>query len=68
MTNENWFNEKVRPKDLPKKVEIFDTTLRDGEQTPGVALTADKKLEIAHALAGPKTRKTAKEFLKKWEN
>jgi len=51
MTNANWFNEKVRPEDLPKKVEIFDTTLRDGEQTPGVALTADKKLEIAHALA-----------------
>jgi len=29
---------------------IFDTTLRDGEQTPGVSLTPDKKLEIARQL------------------
>ncbi|HMK46377.1 MAG TPA: 2-isopropylmalate synthase [Methanocella sp.] len=33
-----------------KNVEIFDTTLRDGEQTPGVSFTPDKKLEIARAL------------------
>ncbi|MCK5660642.1 MAG: hypothetical protein KAH86_04720, partial [Methanosarcinales archaeon] len=30
-----------------KHVSIFDTTLRDGEQTPGVALTLDHKIEIA---------------------
>lgn len=29
---------------------IFDTTLRDGEQTPGVSLAAPQKLEIAAAL------------------
>ncbi|OYT53282.1 MAG: 2-isopropylmalate synthase [Candidatus Altiarchaeales archaeon ex4484_2] len=34
-----------------KKIKIFDTTLRDGEQTPGVALTTDKKLELAHSLS-----------------
>ncbi len=32
-------------------VEIFDTTLRDGEQTPGVALTVQEKVEIARQLA-----------------
>ena len=32
------------------KVRIFDTTLRDGEQTPGVSLTPEKKLEIARML------------------
>ena len=31
-------------------VYIFDTTLRDGEQTPGVSLTIDEKLEIARQL------------------
>ena len=32
-------------------VKIFDTTLRDGEQSPGVALNTGQKLELAHALA-----------------
>ncbi len=35
---------------LPEKVRIFDTTLRDGEQTPGVALTVDEKIRIAKRL------------------
>ena len=33
-----------------KQVLFFDTTLRDGEQSPGVRLSLDEKLEIGHAL------------------
>lgn len=35
---------------IPEKVRIFDTTLRDGEQTPGVAITPDEKIRIAKRL------------------
>lgn len=31
-------------------IRVFDTTLRDGEQTPGVSLTPEKKLRIAENL------------------
>ena len=31
-------------------VRIFDTTLRDGEQSPGISLNAQEKLEIARQL------------------
>ncbi|MDH3601984.1 MAG: 2-isopropylmalate synthase [Candidatus Tectomicrobia bacterium] len=34
-----------------RKVDIFDTTLRDGEQSPGCSLNGAEKLEIAHQLA-----------------
>src|SRR5919197_6274193 len=30
-----------------ENVKIFDTTLRDGEQTPGVTITPDQKIQIA---------------------
>ncbi len=33
------------------RVFIFDTTLRDGEQSPGISLNVQEKLEIAHQLA-----------------
>jgi 2-isopropylmalate synthase len=33
------------------RVIIFDTTLRDGEQSPGATLNVDQKLTIAHQLA-----------------
>ncbi len=38
--------------DIPQKdrVFIFDTTLRDGEQSPGATMTQDEKLEIAELL------------------
>jgi len=34
----------------PDNIIIFDTTLRDGEQSPGAALNIDEKLEIACTL------------------
>jgi 2-isopropylmalate synthase len=36
---------------MPSRVRVFDTTLRDGEQTPGAALTADEKVTVARQLA-----------------
>ena len=33
-----------------QQVMVFDTTLRDGEQSPGAALNVNEKVEIAHAL------------------
>jgi len=40
--------EQVR--DESKRVRVFDTTLRDGEQSPGITLNTREKLEIAHQL------------------
>ena len=36
---------------MPKDIRIFDTTLRDGEQSPGASLNAEQKMTIAHQLA-----------------
>ncbi len=33
-----------------KRIQIFDTTLRDGEQVPGCQLNTDEKIEVAIAL------------------
>src|ERR1700751_41341 len=38
-------------RDPANRVLIFDTTLRDGEQSPGISLNKQEKLEIAHQLA-----------------
>jgi 2-isopropylmalate synthase len=36
---------------MPDRIIIFDTTLRDGEQSPGATLNVDEKLTIARQLA-----------------
>ena len=36
---------------MADRLTIFDTTLRDGEQSPGISLDAGEKLEIAEQLA-----------------
>jgi isopropylmalate/homocitrate/citramalate synthase len=41
-----------KPFDLARAVQFYDTTLRDGEQSVGVVLTPQQKLEIARALDG----------------
>ena len=38
-------------RDMSNQVRIFDTTLRDGEQSPGISLDVGEKLEIAEQLA-----------------
>ncbi|MEX1257269.1 MAG: 2-isopropylmalate synthase [Gemmatimonadota bacterium] len=35
---------------MSERVIIFDTTLRDGEQSPGASMTTAEKLRVAHAL------------------
>lgn len=37
-------------RESPARVSIFDTSLRDGEQSPGCSMTAKQKLRFAHAL------------------
>ena len=35
---------------MSDRVTIFDTTLRDGEQSPGCSMTTDEKLKVAAKL------------------
>ena len=34
-----------------RKIMIFDTTLRDGEQSPGASMNVEEKLQVARQLA-----------------
>ncbi len=38
-------------RDDSRRIRVFDTTLRDGEQSPGATMSLDEKLEVATALA-----------------
>ena len=42
---------------MARAIRVFDTTLRDGEQTPGAALTVDEKVSIAKQLARLRRRR-----------
>lgn len=39
-------------KDYIRNIKIFDTTLRDGEQSPGCSMNLNEKLDVAEALEG----------------
>jgi isopropylmalate/homocitrate/citramalate synthase len=46
-----WTGDINRPYALAAEVGLYDTTLRDGEQTVGIVLEPEQKLEIARALS-----------------
>ncbi|MFN9936079.1 MAG: hypothetical protein ACK536_07620, partial [Hyphomonadaceae bacterium] len=35
---------------MTQSIRIFDTTMRDGEQSPGASMTHDEKIELAKLL------------------
>lgn len=51
VSQSNFAEDVLKGYEFPKKIEILDTTLRDGEQQPGIILTRKEKVEIAKKLA-----------------
>ena len=61
---------------MSEQLIIFDTTLRDGEQSPGASMTKDEKLRIARQLerlkvdfpevAAEQLRRHVQRFLRLW--
>ena len=51
MTDQSSIPQAVEPQGAPQdRVLIFDTTLRDGEQSPGASMTLSEKLRVAELL------------------
>ncbi len=46
----NFLDQVIKERDLPKNIIVYDTTLRDGEQMPGVSFNRTQKLAIATKL------------------
>jgi len=46
----DWLLRRIKTMGDPAVVKIFDTTLRDGEQSPGATMTLEEKLQVADQL------------------
>ena len=46
----NFTSEALAGLDFPKRITIYDVTLRDGEQMPGIVFRKDERIRIARAL------------------
>ena len=46
----NQYDEVLKKVNIPEKITIYDTTLRDGEQTPGVSFSLEQKLDIDNGI------------------